>query len=416
MDYEYALTSNRHWFAKTGNNDCMDLVKKKRIGSIDLLRGLIMVIMALDHTRDYFHADAFVFDPLDLTKTTVPLFFTRWITHFCAPIFILLAGTSAFISGQRKTKKQLSAFLFKRGLWLIFLELTVVNFSWFFNIHFSFILLAVIWALGVCMIFLSVLIFLPRSLILITGLILVCAHNLLNPIHYPDPNATGFVWGLLHDQKFFTIGHFTFMLAYPIIPWIGTMALGYCLGSLYADGYDANKRKDWLLGMGLSCLVLFVILRAINIYGNGEPWANQSSFAFNLLSFINITKYPPSLDYLLVTEGFALLFLGFSEKANSGLTKVLSVFGRVPLFYYVLHIYLIHIIAVFAAVFTGYTWTDMTGFTTWISYMPVLKGYGFNLAVVYLIWLAVVVALYPLCKRYDRYKSANRDKWWLSYL
>jgi uncharacterized membrane protein len=395
----------------------MELVlKKSRFGSIDLLRGLVMIIMALDHTRDYFHADAFLYDPLNLNKTSVALFLTRWITHFCAPIFVLLAGTSAFISGQRKTKKQLASFLVKRGLWLIFLELTVVNFSWFFNIHFTFILLAVIWTLGVCMICLALLIFLPRKLILIIGLILVCAHNLLDNTHFQEHDVNCFLWGILHDQKMFTIGHFNILMAYPIIPWIGVMALGYCLGGIYTNDYDAKKRRDVLLSLGLGSIVLFVILRSINAYGNPVPWTNQSSFDFNLLSFINVTKYPPSLDYLLITEGFALIFLALTEKVSNGLSRFISVYGRVPMFYYLLHIYLIHLIALLAAVLTGHSWTDMTSFTTWISYMQNLRGYGFNLGVVYLIWISVVIALYPLCKIYDRYKTSHRDKWWLSYL
>jgi uncharacterized membrane protein len=395
----------------------MDLVlKKSRFGSIDLLRGLVMIIMALDHTRDYFHADAFLYDPLDLNKTSVAIFLTRWITHFCAPIFVLLAGTAAFISGQRKTKKQLASFLIKRGLWLIFLELTVVNFSWFFNIHFTFILLAVIWTLGVCMICLALLIFLPRKLILIIGLILVCAHNLLDNTHFREHDVNGFLWGILHDQKMFSIGHFNILLAYPIIPWIGVMALGYCLGGIYTNDYDAKKRRDVLLSLGLGSIVLFVILRSINAYGNPLPWTNQSSFDFNLLSFINVTKYPPSLDYLLITEGFALIFLALTEKVSNGLSRVISVYGRVPMFYYLLHIYLIHLIALLAAVLTGHPWTDMTSFTTWISYMQNLRGYGFSLGVVYLIWISVVIALYPLCKIYDRYKTSHKDKWWLSYL
>ncbi len=375
-----------------------------------------MIIMALDHTRDYFHADAFLYDPLDLNKTSVAIFLTRWITHFCAPVFVLLAGTSAFISGQRKTKKQLASFLVKRGLWLIFLELTIVNFSWFFNIHFTFILLAVIWTLGVCMICLAFLIFLPRKLILIIGLILVCAHNLLDNTHFPSHDINGFLWGVLHDQKMFSTGYFNILLAYPLIPWIGVMALGYCLGGIYTNDFDAKKRKDILLSLGLGSIVLFVTLRSINTYGNPIPWTNQSSFDFNLLSFINVTKYPPSLDYLLITEGFAMIFLALTEKISNGLTRAISVYGRVPLFYYLLHIYLIHLIAMLAAVLTGRSWTDMTSFTTWISYMQNLRGYGFNLVVVYLIWIFVVIALYPLCKIYDRYKTSHREKWWLSYL
>jgi len=375
-----------------------------------------MIIMALDHTRDYFHADAFLFDPMDLDKTNVLLFFTRWITHFCAPIFVLLAGTSAFISGQRKTKKELSVFLVKRGLWLIFLELTIVNFSWFFNIHFTFILLAVIWTLGVCMICLAGLIFLPRKVILCIGIILVAAHNLLDNTHFPENNFTGFIWGFLHDQKMFPLGHYNILMAYPILPWIGVMALGYCLGEIFANGYNSFKRKQILLILGSVSLLLFIILRSINVYGNITTWTTQSSSIFSFLSFIKISKYPPSLDYLLLTEGIAFIFLSLTENISNGITKFISIYGRVPMFYYLLHIYLIHLIAVMAAVLTGRPWTDMTSFNTWISYMPNLRGYGFSLGVVYLIWISVVVLIYPLCKWYDGYKSSHRDKWWLSYL
>jgi len=375
-----------------------------------------MIIMALDHTRDYFHADAFIFDPLDLQKTTVLLYFTRWITHFCAPIFVLLAGTSAFLSGQRKTKKQLSGFLIKRGIWLIILEQTVVNFGWFFNIHFNFFIFGVIWVLGICMIILAGLVFLPRTWILCIGMIMVFGHNLLDPIHFPDNNFSGFIWGALHDRKLFTIGQIHINESYHIIPWAGVMALGYCLGSLFTREFDPARRKKILLQLGAACLLLFILIRGINVYGDLHPWVPQSSGLLTFLSFINISKYPPSLDYLLVTEGAALLFLGLTEQISNAFTRFISVYGRVPLFYYVLHIYLIHLIAIVAAVMTGYPWTVMNGLNTWISFIPGLRGYGFSLATVYLIWICIVLFLYPLCKRYDRYKSAHRDTWWLSYL
>jgi uncharacterized membrane protein len=375
-----------------------------------------MIIMALDHTRDYFHADAFIYDPLNLQKTTVLLYFTRWITHFCAPVFVLLAGTSAFISGQRKTKKQLAIFLVKRGLWLMFLELTVVNLAWFFNIEFTFFLLAVIWILGISMIFLAGFIFLPRNVTLCIGILMVAGHNLLDHLHFDQKDASGFVWGLLHDRKDFAIGSIHVMEAYQIIPWIGVMALGYCLGSLYANGFDASLRKKILLRIGTISILLFILIRAINVYGNLLPWSKQSTFIFSFLSFINITKYPPSLDYLLVTDGAALIFLGLTENLSNRFTKIISVYGRVPLFFYLLHLYIIHLLAMAAAVFTGFSWRDMTSFTSWISSMPNLKGYGFNLAIVYGVWISIVILLYPLCRNYDRYKSRHKEKWWLSYL
>jgi len=375
-----------------------------------------MIIMALDHVRDYFHADSFLFDPLDLSKTTVILYFTRWITHFCAPIFILLAGTSAFLSGQRKTKKELAFFLFTRGIWLIILEETVVNFEWFFNIHFSFFIFGVIWVLGLCMILLAGLIFLPRNLLLILGLIMVAGHNLLDNTHVPKNNTMGFFWGMMHEQKIFEIGHVHIAEFYHVIPWVGVMALGYCLGSIFAKDFDPVKRKRMLLQMGTASLLLFIIIRSINEYGDLYHWTKQETPVLTFLSFINVHKYPPSLDYLLITEGFAMIFLGLTENVSNWLSKIISVYGRVPLFYYLCHLFLIHLGAILAAVLTGYRWSEMISFNDWITELPELKGYGFSLGAVYLIWITIVAILYPFCKKYDRYKSQHKEKWWLSYL
>jgi uncharacterized membrane protein len=375
-----------------------------------------MIIMALDHVRDYFHADAFLYDPLDLSKTTLILYFTRWVTHFCAPIFVLLAGTSAFLSGQRKTKKQLSFFLVTRGIWLMILEETVVNFEWFFNFHFNFFILGVIWVLGLCMILLAGLIFLPKRLLLIFGLVMVAAHNLLDKTVVPDHNALGFLWGALHQQKIFQIGHIHIAEFYHVIPWVGVMALGYCLGELFTKDFDPAKRKRILLRIGISSWLLFIIIRTINVYGNPYPWTPQETPVFTLLSFLNVHKYPPSLDYLLVTEGFAMIFLSLTENVSNRLTRVISVYGRVPMFYYLCHLILIHLGAMLAAVLTGYKWSDMVSFDDWITEMPRFRGYGFPLGTVYLIWIVLVIILYPICKKYDRYKSLHKEKWWLSYL
>jgi len=394
----------------------MELVKSKRITSIDLLRGFIMVIMALDHVRDYFHMDAFVYDPLDLDKTSVVLFFTRWITHFCAPIFILLAGTSAFLSGQRKSKKELAAFLVKRGLWLIILEQTAINFSWFFNLHFTFFILGVIWVLGLSMICLAGLIFLPGKWILGIGLGMVFGHNLLDHVHFNTDNFTGFLWGAIHERKTFAIGETHIGEGYQIIPWAGVMALGYCLGNIFANGVEVARRKKILLLLGVGSWLLFIIIRSINVYGNLYPWTTQVSAVRTFLSFINISKYPPSLDYLLITEGFAFIFMAGTENISNQLTKIISVYGRVPMFYYIIHIWLIHLFALGLVVLQGHPWTDMTSFTSWVDGMPILKGYGLPLWAVYIVWLSLVAILYPLCKKYDRYKSSHKDKWWLSYL
>ena len=391
-------------------------LSKNRIQSVDFLRGLVMIIMALDHVRDYFHAGAFLYDPLDLEKTSPALFFTRWITHFCAPVFMFLAGTSAFLNGQKKTKKELSLFLLKRGLWLVFIELVITNFGWDFAITFPSILFIVIWALGISMIALAVLIYLPRQLILATGLLLVFGHNLLDNVHVQNSQGAAFGWSLLHEPGFFNWAGRNVFVGYPVLPWIGVMALGYCLGSLYSPAWDAVKRKKILLTIGFSAIALFILLRFFNIYGDAAHWSRQSSPLYSFLSFIKTSKYPPSLLYILMTLGPAILILAVTEKINNPLSRIVSVYGRVPLFYYLLHIYLIHLLAMLASeFFTNVDWSN------WILQQPLwfndsLKGYGFSLGIVYLVWLAVVISLYPLCKWYDRYKANNKDKWWLSYL
>lgn len=391
-----------------------ELQKEKRIDSIDLLRGIVMVIMALDHVRDYFHADAFLYDPLDLTQTSVLLFFTRWITHYCAPVFVFLAGTSAFLVGHRRGKQELSAFLLKRGLWLVFLELTVVNFAWFFNIHFSLILLVVIWALGISMIVLAGLIHLPRRFILVAGLLLVAGHNSLDKIHVPGSDWKAVGWALLHEFTYFDYKQVDLFVGYPILAWIGVMALGYCFGSYYL--LEAPVRKKKLIQLGSGLIILFFAIRALNIYGDPVPWTSQDSAVRTLLSFINAAKYPPSLVYLLMTLGPSILFLAFAEAPAGKVKQAFVTIGRVPMFYYLLHLYLIHGLAILAAVVTGYGVAPMVNFETWVTMNPALKGYGFNLWLVYGVWIFVVAALYPLCVWFDRYKREHRQFWWLSYL
>jgi len=388
----------------------------KRISSIDLLRGAVMILMALDHVRDYFHADAYLYGPLDLDKASVALFFTRWITHFCAPVFMFLAGTSAFMVGQKKTKKELSVFLLTRGLWLILLELTLINFEWNFDIAFTNIYFIVIWALGISMIVLAALIHLPQKLILVIGILLVAGHNLLDNIHVPGNSLKAFGWALLHDSNFFNWNGKNVLVGYPVIPWIGIMALGYCLGAIYTPGFSAEKRKKILIMIGSVAIALFVVIRLLNGYGDPAPWSEQPSPIYTFLSFIKVTKYPPSLMYALVTLGPAILVLAFAENIKGRMSKIISVYGRVPMFYYVLHIFVIHLFTMIAAgLFTDFSWK------VWILKEPLwftetLKGYGFSLATVYLVWMVIVIGVYPLCKWYDRYKQNHKEKWWLSYL
>ena len=386
-----------------------------RVQSIDLLRGAVMIIMALDHVRDYFHDAAFQFDPLDLEKTTPILFMTRWITHFCAPTFVFLAGTSAFLSGQRRSRKDLSLFLLKRGLWLILLEFTILNFGWGFNITFPSIAFIVIWALGVSMIVLAALVYLPLRWIFVIGVVLVAGHNLLDPIRVQGEDAAAIGWSLLHSPGLFNVGNRILFIGYPIIPWIGVMALGYCFGQLYSEEFTTEQRRRILLYIGGGAILLFILLRSGNFYGDSAHWKPQSTFLYSLLSFINTSKYPPSLLYLLMTLGPSMLFLAATEKAVNPFTKIIITYGRVPLFYYLIHIYVIHLVAMFAAEFSGFDWRDMV-IVFWVNFEPKLKGYGFNLGVVYLVWILMVAALFPLCRWYDKYKSKNRHKAWLSYL
>ena len=391
----------------------MTTLAKPRIQSIDLLKGLVMVIMALDHVRDYFHYSAFFFDATDPEQTTWPIFITRFITHFCAPAFSFLAGTSAFMIGKRKLPAELSSFLFKRGLWLVFVEIIIINFGWKFDINFTHIGLQTIWSLGISMIVLAGLIYLPKKIILAISIVIIFGHNLLDNIHFEG----SYLWSILHEYKQFEFieGH-KVLFAYSLLPWIAVMSLGYCFGSLYDSSFEVKKRKRILNNLGIGSLVLFLILIAINKYGNPVQWTNYGITSKTLMSIFDINKYPPSLLYLLITLGGTFLFLANAEKLKGKVVDFFCVFGRVPFFYYILHIYLIHLIAVFAAEFTGFGWQVMVSMPTFATRVEALKGYGFNLITVYVVWIIVILLLYPLCKKFDNYKQSHKEKWWLSYL
>ena len=371
--------------------------------------------MALDHVRDYFHYDSFMYDPSDLTQTTVPVFFTRFITHICAPVFCFLAGTSAFFVGQKKDINSLSVWLLKRGLWLVIVEFTIVNFGWYFKFNTTFIDLAVIWCLGVSMIFLAGLIRLPKSIAIIIALFFVFGHNLFDSFK-PMPNDIfSKLWYVFHIEGEFKLGSLTVYTVYPLMPWIGLMTLGYFLGQLYLPSFNNKKRIKILYGTGILLIVLFVVFRISNIYGDLHPWTKQNSLTYSILSVLNVTKYPPSFAFICITIGPALIFLAAFENLKIRLSKIFITIGQVPMFFYVVHIYFIHVVAIFAALATGYKFSDMI-LDIWIPFSTNLKGYGFSLPIVYLIWLGIIVALYPITKRYNRYKKENKDKWWLSYL
>ena len=394
----------------------MTALNKPRIESIDILRGVVMVIMALDHVRDYFHYGSFFIDPTNLQTTTPLLFFTRFITNFCAPVFVFLSGTSAFLYGSNKSKPALFKFLFTRGIWLIFLEIVVNTFIWTFDVTYSLQIFQVIFAIGFSMICLSFLIYLPKKVILLVGIILIAGHNALDNIVMQGQNFKSIIWYFLHQDNALVYGsNHMVILHYPLIPWIGLMALGYLFGSFYKKDFDVSLRKKWLLRLGLGSLFLFVILRGFNLYGDLMPWSVQDTTTKSILSFFKVTKYPPSLLFLCITLGPAMLFLYAFENTKNKITDFFLVFGRVPLFYYFLHMLVIHILAIIGILIFGGNWQDMI--VTGKSFMSeTLKTYGYSLFIVYVVWISVVLLLYPLCKKYMTYKSNNKDKWWLSYL
>ncbi len=372
----------------------------KRILSIDILRGMVMVVMALDHTRDYF--SGYKFDPTDLQHASAIMFFTRWITHFCAPVFVFLTGTSAFLSLRKMGSKKEAAWrLFTRGVWLVILELTFVRLGWTFDFDYSQIFLQVIWAIGISMVFLSAFIFLPRPAILAIGLAMIFGHNLLDGLH-PTGDA-GILWIFLHVQSPIQYGHGnTIMVFYPLIPWIGVMATGYCFGALFT--LEEARRNKLLLLTGISAIVLFIIVRASNLYGDPSPWVMEENWYRTLLSFVNCTKYPPSLCYLLMTLGPAITALPLLEKMSGAVGRIFLVYGRVPLFYYVLHLYLLHSMAIVADYF-------IKGDTR----ITIFSHPGWLLQSVYIFWILAVVILYFPSRWFMHVKQRNKQ-WWLSYL
>ena len=383
-----------------------------RILSIDVLRGLVIVLMALDHVRDYFHNDAFIHDPMDLNTTSPALYFTRWITHFCAPIFIFLAGISAYLSGSKKSPLELQLFLLKRGAWLILIELTIVNFGWMFNPFFNASILQVIWAIGACMVLLALVVRLDKKLILALGITIIGLHNVLDFL--PASIQDSFFYNIFHTsgfKRFQVTENYSIVTVYGVLPWFGIMCLGFGLAFIFKRNYNSIQRRKILLISGFGMLVLFFALRLINGYGDPTPFAIQNNTTNTILSFLDVSKYPPSLMYTLLMLGPALLFLAWFETTQNIITNKLKVFGSVPFFFYIVHIYAIHLLVVPLFFAQGYTVSDIVQRPFW--FRPDVLG--FNLFGVYAVWILVVVILYPLCKRYYNYKIHNK-RWWLSYL
>ncbi len=382
---------------------------RARIDSVDVVRGVIMVLMALDHTRDYFGIPGQ--NPTDLSTASAALFMTRWITNICAPVFFLLTGTGACLSRRRRSPGNLAGFLFTRGLWLIVLDLVVLRcLAYQFNFDFRVTLLLVLWALGWSMIALAALVRLPAPVVTAIGAIMIVGHNLLDTVRSTSP-----LWSILHQPGFVlnTPAHVVFA-AYPLVPWIGVTAVGYGLGQIYS--WSATRRRAFLLRLGLVLTLAFIALRAVNVYGDPSRWSRHDSTLYTVLSFFATTKYPPSLLFLLMTLGPALLFLGAVDGATPRALRPAIIFGRVPLFYYIVHFPLIHLLALATCV-ARYGTAHWMFESPSVAHYPFTAppGWGFPLPVVYLIWALIVCAMYPLCRWYAALKARRTDPW-LSYI
>jgi uncharacterized membrane protein len=382
--------------------------RRVRLESIDVVRGVVMILMALDHTRDFFgNLGVNLTDP---ATTTIPLFFTRWITHFCAPVFFLLTGTGAYLSLRKKSKHELSRFLFTRGLGLIFLELVVVRcFGWQFNFDYRVTILNVLWALGWAMIVLPGLVYLPAWAVAAFGVVMIATHNLFDSVE-----SSHWIWSILHSPNFI-VNHpeHVVFVAYALVPWVGVTAAGYGLGQIFR--WESARRKMFLLRLGAGLTASFIVLRCVNLYGDPLPWSTQKSAVFTMLSFLNTNKYPPSLLYLLMTLGPALLFLGAVDAGTPRWLRPALFFGKVPMFYYLLHIPLLHLIALIVC-YARYGQAHWMFESNTIQQFPISRppGWGNSLPIVYLVWAFVVVALYPLCRWFAALKQ-SRSAAWLSY-
>ncbi|MGD9967805.1 MAG: DUF1624 domain-containing protein [Hyphomonadaceae bacterium] len=397
-----------------------------RISEIDLLRGLVIVLMALDHVRDYFFLNGGLgSNPLDPATTTPWLYTTRWITHLCAPTFVFLSGVSAYLQlAKGKTLAQLSRFLFARGLWLIFLEVTVLSFGWSFGFPYAFFL-QVIWAIGWSMLALAGLIWLPRAVVLAIGIAIIGGHNLLDPIDARELGALQLLWTFLHDGGPIFVGEQPIgLIAYPVLAWIGIIALGFGLGAIFAEA--PAKRDRIMVTLGIVMLVTFLLLRGFGLYGDptfatgpeaiARDWREQTTFGAALMVFLDVQKYPPSLQFTLVTLGIVFAIFPLLSRLPGVMRSVLNTFGAVPFFFYVLHIYLVHMLAILANAALGKPIEGYFDYMINVFIAPQkLQGAGFTLPWIYLAWIVVLVLLYPLCRYWQALKARRRD-WWLSFL
>lgn len=375
-----------------------------RLLSIDALRGLVILLMLLDHVRETFYLHMQVTDPMDVMQTDPALFFSRSLAHLCAPVFILLTGLAAFLYGEKQQNKSaVTAFLFKRGLFLIVLEFTLVNFAWTFQFPPTVIYLQVIWAIGLSMLALSVLLWLPRSLLALLAVVLIAGHNLLDGIHFVADSWMHLPWAVLHDRGWIYLSdELRLRTSYPLLPWIGVIALGYSIGPWFCAATSASRRRAYLLAGGCCALLVFMSLRLLNGYGE-QPWTQGSTWVITLMSFFNMTKYPPSLLFLTLTLGIGLLLLAYFERRNeSAMVAVLAVFGAAPMFFYLLHLCVLRLLYLGALAIFGANQGEYFGFDSVLA--------------LWLLALFLALALFAPVQWFARLKARRRDISWLKYL
>jgi len=384
--------------------------EKNRVNSIDLLRGIIMIVMALDHTRDYFHFSAFLFNPTNLDQTTPEIFFTRWITHFCAPAFVFLSGISININLRKRGRPDLVKYLLTRGLWLIFLDLVILRFGFFFNFYYDMTFLSILWLIGWCMIFMAAVIFLPYRAILVISILIITGHDALNGIAFTPGTPGASLWTIFMGVGFVPPA---FISSYALIPWLGIMMFGFVTGRLYGDKYDPLLRRRLLMQLGILSVVLFLLLRWVNVYGDPVPWIHsERGVVYTIISFFNVTKNPVSLLYTLMTLGPLMLLLSWFETVNTRVFAPAVVFGRVPLFYFLAHFYLIHAAALITQMIRlDKSWSEVDLHFP-ATFGGIVAGGGVSLFWTYVVWALIVLTLYPICKWYDRVKK----KYQLTYL
>lgn len=377
-----------------------------RLLSIDLLRGFVMVVMVLDHVRETFFLHLQVLDPMDVSQTSLGVYIARMFAHLCAPVFVFLTGLSAYLYGQNcQSKQEISSFLFKRGIFLVILEITIINFAWTSQFPPQKLYLQVIWAIGLSMLALSILIYLPRYVLAILGITIIAGHNLLDNIHASESSIWYVPWAILHDRVWVVVSEsFQFRTTYPVLPWIGVISLGYVAGEWFKQTTPVKTRQNYLLYSGLLGLVMFIIIRFVNVYGDKLPRIYyEQSFVETVMSFFNVTKYPPSLQFLILTLSFGmLLLLVFERIQNITWIKLLAVYGSVPLFFYILHLYVLKVLYLIAESIWGKNQGEYYGFD--------------NIEFIFLWWIILVITLYPAVKLFSNFKSNHKELTWLKYL